>query len=47
MAEEGLDLGEVGFASAETRATGVEAAVGAQAWDAGVGADGQHDQGDA
>jgi len=25
----------------------VEAAVGAQAWDAGVGADGQHDQGDA
>ena len=47
MAEEGLDLGGVGSALAEARAEGVAAAVGAQSRDAGGGAGGQHDLGDA
>ena len=41
MAEEGLDLSDVGAALAQAGCEGVAAAVGAQAVDAGVGADGQ------
>jgi len=47
VSEHGLDLGGVGSALAEARGEGVPAAVGSQALDAGVGAGGEHDLGDA
>ncbi len=43
MAEEGLDLSDVSAALAQAGGVGVAAAVGAQAWDAGGGADGERD----
>jgi hypothetical protein len=46
-AEKGLDLGGVGAALAQTGGVGVAAAMGPQAWDAGVVADGQDDLDDA
>ena len=46
-AEQGLDLGGVGAALAQAGGVGVAAAMGPQAWDTGVVADGQDDLDDA
>jgi hypothetical protein len=47
MAEQGLDLSDVSSALAQADGVRVAAAMGAQAWDAGVVADGQDDLDDA
>ena len=47
VSEQGLDLCGVGSALAEARGEGVPAAVGPQAGNIGVDADGEHDLGDA
>jgi hypothetical protein len=47
VAEQCLDLGGVGAASAEPGGEGMPAAAGAQARDSGIGARGEDDLGDA